>query len=335
VARARARDSADRTLLDDLRLARDAVGIRFCTEDRLAAAVSRVEPELPPGADVLEAAKAWLTEHVTAVLDEAASMEGDPKDLVVFASLRGLLLGDASSARQKASVIRREVLRARPEITFSADALRKREDRWLPLIAEWIMDRLGKEPFSVRSMFLMMEPELDRLIDTLMRGVDTLDGVSPMPTSDAEFAQYAHAVLQSCGLALMLRESIMTTEYPSELEIWVAYTAYTAVAAPAVPIAEIMDMIQRTQVIRGLSEERFAEIFLGDSDRVALWRQYLQSCHGHCAFARSDSLQTYCRPHQLIGILMLWRKAVRALRRGRFDEWIKEMYGDLIIPDAL
>ena len=335
-----------RAILDDLHLARDALGIDLCGVDRLQATLCALDDDRQRNyTALLPAARELLRRHVDEVCNAFAAEHVDDTCAVAAAdSLAMILLATEAEPIPKASVVRKNFL-SEYKCHLSADGLRKREDQILRLIAEAVADELEDLmrlafPFSTTHCLMALEQvaePLSRKIRELLRRfykarVDVEDSVVDLAQEVLFDIGKVHF---SCHLMLTL---LTEPRSRSATDLWFGFLSYNVLTLPFESARErrilaraIGETLESGGDVNQLNAflDSLHETIAGDQ-LVFRFEAVLRSCPDICEFERSNDVRQICRPHQLVLALEKLSATIAEWRAGTLESNLRADLGNIM-----
>jgi hypothetical protein len=312
----RARLDSVEGLAEDLKLAREVLGLANADGHRLAATVQAlIDRSEGTPIDALVEARALLQRHVEEVSAVVLVEVGDdPCGQAVVDSLNALLL-PSTGTPTKADLIRRMAIRTNG-CHLGTDAIRKREDALIVRIADSVLAELAEmsELGSLASISTMveriapvalgLEQELTGLLRRLREeGSDRLLNDQTIDLAKATLFDVARMHFGCQGILLEMtrpRRHSMT-------DLWFAMCCYKLLGLPfqrpqdRVVLAKSLEasdknLVSFLDVLANMPEGRGLRLILR-------WQEVICGCHDECEYGRSRKTDNFCLAHRFTWLL--------------------------------
>lgn len=320
----RAALGTEASILEDLVLARDAVGLAAASATRLAGTLILLYGPVDWSAERVERVREVLARHARRIcFGYEQEHSGDPCAVAAANSVRSILL-QPPGGRLSALSIRRDARSQAGGCFIADDSLRKREAPVLAAIARSVYEDLRERPPeelpTVEAAYELMKPyaalagqAVEHAVDLFNRQAEIDDkeilvnaaayaiwGITQTGVFPVYAQQVAVALPRSTELSMVDQLVVLLTSAPFQGRDEDALALVRAVQDKEQPgefLERLMNSGETEDVVRRLA-------------------QWLDSCTQSCTYFRSDRALGYCAPHYYVALCEAFVQAIDDLPDG-------------------
>lgn len=305
--------------MDDLVLARDAVGLASANSDRLAGTLTLLYGTVDWATGWIEHARQVLARHTREVcgsIDENSAV--DSCTVAAARSVSAILLQPADRSLSALAIRRRE--RTEVGCYIADDSLRKRETPVLRAIAHAAYEEMRGRPADElptgEAAYQLMCPFVEAASDAVSAAVDAFNRQTEVDEDTVvnAAADAIWAIAYVCVLPI----------YAGPVQSALPRTAERTVLDQLVTLLVFAPFGAREDdpeaLVRALRQEEAPQAYVERMVETAETREivrhlerWLNSCDQSCMYFRSDKPLGYCPPHYYVAVCQAFLEAMLSL----------------------
>lgn len=332
--RRRGDNGSERSILDDVVQARDAVGIERCDTQRLQGTLYLLFGPEPWAAEQISSARERLRAEVERTCAAFVVMHrGDPCALAAADSLQSILLQPADGTAT-ASALRRRAREARG-CHLADDSLRKREAPIMESVAanlyQALSDREAELLPTKDSIVRFLKPYSELAALNVGRAAKLFSQRAALEDDNILYDAVAHAVWAVAQFGVLPLYGLQRLEALGITNLGDQVLEYMLAGIIQVPFTQVPDDINQLATATQLGEEAepFYDRLLATPVMRPVVERFVTWLAGHdpkiCLYDSNDVMVGYCGPHYYVSLCQEFADAAEEYPSGELTKDFSDM----------